>query len=78
MIRGLGILAALAMAAATDSSREYHASEEREATPEPDTKKSYEPKKQGMQEFSYPDGFTCQALNKKNADKKHAKWTREK
>lgn len=34
----------------------------------------YTPKKQGQQKFTYPDGFECHALNKKNADKKHNRW----
>lgn len=34
-------------------------------------------KNQGMEEFVYGDGFSCWAINKKNADRKHAKWLRE-
>lgn len=34
-------------------------------------------KNQGMEEFVYGDGFSCWAINQKNADRKHAKWLRE-
>jgi hypothetical protein len=30
----------------------------------------------GMRKFTYSDGFQCWALNQKNADKKHNKWTK--
>ena len=36
--------------------------------------RDHTPKKQGQQKFTYPDGFECHALNKKNADKKHNRW----
>lgn len=34
-------------------------------------------KNQGMEEFVYGDGFSCWAINQKNADRKHTKWLRE-
>lgn len=41
-------------------------------------KKIHPTSKQGQNTFNYQDGFTCQALNQKNADKKHDKWLKSK
>lgn len=38
----------------------------------------FEVSKQGQNNFSFEDGFTCQALNQKNADRKHAAWLKGK
>lgn len=39
--------------------------------------KSYSPSKQGMKWFVFEDGFKCEALNQKNANKKHERWKRD-
>lgn len=36
--------------------------------------RTLETSKQGQKTFTYDDGFQCQALNQKSADKKHSKW----
>lgn len=78
-MRNLKALSTLAMFAAAYSDSEYTKERSRKYNrDDTEAKREYKPKKQGMKEFSYPDGFTCRALNKKNADKKHAKWTKEK
>lgn len=49
----------------------YETRETRKVSPNGSTYKSI---KQGQQQFTYDDGFTCEALNQKSADKKHNKW----
>lgn len=49
----------------------YETRETRKVSPNGST---YKPNKQGQQQFTYDDGFTCEALNQKSADKKHSKW----
>lgn len=40
-----------------------------------DLGKNYEKKKQGMKRFRFEEtGFTCEAINKKNAERKHKAW----
>lgn len=67
----LGLVGALV--SLTNSSFQDKA--EAREVPKDDTnrKKNFEPKKQGQKQFTFPDGFTCQALNQKSADKKHSK-----
>lgn len=78
-MKRLKIITALAAFSAAYSDSEYTKESKRKYNNDgTESKRTYGARKQGMQEFSYPDGFTCQALNKKNADKKHAKWTKEK
>lgn len=38
----------------------------------------YRTSKQGQQVFTYPDGFSCSALNKKSADKKYNRFLKSK
>lgn len=69
------IISYLAAFAPTHNCNAFHR-EERQEVPKDDSnrKKLHMPSKQGQQVFTYPDGFSCSALNKKNADKKYNRW----
>ena len=75
-MRNLRILSALSILGAMQVSDAYHKGSEGREVPKDDSnrKKLYTPSKQGQQLFTYDDGFTCEALNQKSADKKHNKW----
>lgn len=48
--------------------------ETRETRKDSTNSNTYKSSKQGQQRFTYEDGFSCEALNQKSADKKHSKW----
>lgn len=75
-MKNLKILSALSILGAMQVSGAYHMGSEVREVPKDDSnrKKIYETSKQGQQVFTYPDGFSCSALNKKSADKKHNRW----
>lgn len=79
-MKSLKILSALSILGAMQVSDAYHKGSEGREVPKDDSnrKKLYTPSKQGQQVFTYPDGFSCSALNKKSADKKYNRWLKSK
>lgn len=79
-MRSLKILSALSILGAMQVSDAYYKGSEGREVPKDasNRKKLYEPSKQGQQVFTYPDGFSCSALNKKSADKKYNRWLNSK
>jgi len=71
------MLIALGLAGAFDNKyKEFF--EERETRKVNSNGDLYKTSKQGQKTFTYDDGFSCEALNRKSADKKHTKWLKSK
>ena len=71
LMLGLGLIGAF-----DNKHREFF--EERETRKVNPNGDLFKTSKQGQKTFTYEDGFSCEALNQKSADKKHSKWLKSK
>lgn len=70
-LKGMTLLA-LAMASTTTAYHEEYTQPIKKSTKQLGA--NHKKSKQNQTVFRYDDGFICEALNQKNADKKHRAW----